>query len=242
MNAVVPVNRLRAIAAIDGVHKVTAGQPVKKMMDVSAAATGVNRPDINYPRTGDSGSGVIVGVIDTGIDVEHPDFIAADGNTRIIAIWDHTPDSTDVTQAVSAPAGFTYGTEWDAGLINGGYTTCAHRDTDGHGTHVAGTAAGNGSAASYAGPYTGLAPDAELLIVKLDFNNEKNRNSDTAVVDAINWIFQKAAAAGKPCVRSSASAPATPAAAGKDLLSRPTAPHPWLRQCPGQPRHRLRHQ
>lgn len=200
MTAVVPINKLRAIAAVDGVRQITAGQPVKKMMDVSAATTGVNLPDINYPRTDNSGAGAIVGVIDTGIDIEHPDFIDQYGNTRIIAIWDHTLDSTDVSQTVSPPAGFTYGTEWDATLINGGYTTCAHRDNDGHGTHVAGTSAGNGSAPSYAGPYTGLAPDAELLIVKFDFDNEKNRNSDTAVVDAINWIFQKAAAEGKPCV------------------------------------------
>ncbi|WP_136795484.1 S8 family serine peptidase [Desulfosediminicola ganghwensis] len=200
MTAVVPVNKLRAIAAVAGVHKITAGQPVKKMMDVSATATGVNLPDTSYPRSGDSGTGAIVGVIDTGIDIEHPDFIDAYGDTRIIAIWDHTLDSTDVTQTVSPPAGFSYGTEWTSPLINGGYTTCAHRDNDGHGTHVAGTAAGNGSAPSYAGPYTGLAPDAELLIVKFDFDNEKNRNSDTAVVDAINWIFEKAAAAGKPCV------------------------------------------
>ncbi|MCP4117889.1 MAG: S8 family serine peptidase [Desulfobacteraceae bacterium] len=200
MTAVAPVKKLNAIAATAGVRSLSAGHSVKKFMDRSAGPGGVNLPDTAYPRPGNTGSGVIVGVIDTGIDVEHPDFIDSGGNTRIIAIWDHTLDPVDVGGAASNPAGFTYGTEWPRTLIQQGYSSCLHRDKDGHGTHVAGTAAGNGSGASYGGPYVGLAPGAELLIVKFDFDNEKDRNTDTAILDSINWIYQKAAAEGKPCV------------------------------------------
>lgn len=202
MTAVVPVAKLHSIAAVAGVRKISAGQAVKKFMDLSAAAEGVNLPDTSFPRDENTGEGVIVGVIDTGIDIEHPDFIDDNGDTRILSIWDHTLDPEDVGGMTGKPMGFSYGTEWSYTQINQGYDGCLHRDKDGHGTHVAGTAAGNGSAAHYkhSGPYTGLAPEAELLIVKFDFDNEKDRNSDTAILDAINWIFQKAAAEGKPCV------------------------------------------
>ena len=199
MTAIVPVAKLKAIAAVAGVRKIEAGHSVKMLMDMGAGTDGVNLPNTVFPRNANTGTGVIVGVIDTGIDIEHPDFIDSNG-TRIISVWDHTLDTEDVNVDAYAPIGFTYGTEWPRGLIQGGYSACLHRDNHGHGTHVAGTAAGNGSAYSYAGPYTGLAPKAELLIVKFDFENEKDRNTTTAILDGINWIFQKAAAEGKPCV------------------------------------------
>ncbi|MCP3939969.1 MAG: S8 family serine peptidase [Desulfobacteraceae bacterium] len=200
MTAVVPLGNLTKIVALTGVRSIKAGHSVKKFMNKSSGIDGVNLPNTEYPRNHNSGKNVIVGVIDTGIDIQHPDFIDKNGNTRILAIWDHTLDSSDVSQKVSKPSGFSYGTEWPQTMIQEGYSGCAHRDKDGHGTHVAGTAAGNGSADSYGGPYTGLAPDAQLLIVKFDFDNEKNRNSDTNVLDAINWIFTKAEELGKPAV------------------------------------------
>jgi len=202
MTAIAPVAKLKAIAAVAGVRKIEAGNSVKLFMDVSAGPTGVNLPDTSFSRADNTGSGVIVGIIDTGIDIEHPDFIDDEGNTRILAIWDHTLDPEDVAYAASNPSDplYGYGTEWTQAQIQGGFATCAHLDKEGHGTHVAGTAAGNGRAPRYAGPYVGLAPEAELLIVKFDFDNEKDRNTETAILDGINWIFQKAAAAGKPCV------------------------------------------
>jgi len=200
MTALVPVSKLRAIAGTTGVRRVTAGKSVKKYMDVSAASTGVNIPDTSYPRAANTGQNVVVGIIDTGIDIEHPDFFDAMGNTRVVAIWDHTLDPSDVGNVVGNPTGFNYGTEWDSSIIQLGYSSCLHRDKDAHGTHVAGTIAGNGSASAYDGPYTGLAPEAKLLIVKFDFDNEKNRNTDTAILDGINWIYQKAAALGLPAV------------------------------------------
>ncbi len=200
MTALVPVNRLRTIANTTGVHRVTAGKSVKKYMDISAGSTGVNLPNTAYPRPANTGQNVVVGVIDTGIDIEHPDFIDSLGNTRIVAIWDHTLDPGDVGNVVGSPTGFSYGTLWNSTIIQQGYSNCLHRDNDGHGTHVAGTAAGNGSASALDGPYTGLAPEAKLVIVKFDFDNEKNRNADTYILDGINWIYQQAAALGLPAV------------------------------------------
>ena len=64
-------------------------------------------------------------------------------------------------------------------------------DSDGHGTHVAGIAAGNGS--SSASGYIGVAPDADIIFVKTTFQ-------DADIIDGITYIRQKAAAAGEPFV------------------------------------------
>ncbi|MGD9975585.1 MAG: S8 family serine peptidase, partial [Desulfatirhabdiaceae bacterium] len=200
MTAQAPLDRLDGIAALHGVHRIEAGRAVKTMMDISTGKDGVNLPQTAYPRTGNTGKGVIIGIIDTGIDIGHPDFIDSLGQTRILSIWDHTLDQEDVGGIAENPDGYSYGTEWRREIIQQGYGMCLHRDYDGHGTHVAGTAAGNGRADSYQGPYIGIAPESELLVVKFDFDNVKDRNSDTMILDGINWIFQQAASAEKPCV------------------------------------------
>lgn len=201
ITAIAPVSKLPAIAALAEVHRLEAAHPVKLFMDQSAGPIGVNLPHLVFPRSANTGRGVMVGVIDTGIDIEHPDFIDEQGHTRVAAIWDHTLDPSDVGGIAPNPTGFTYGTEWTQTQIQGGYASCLHRDRDGHGTHVAGTAAGNGRAPTSDNTrFTGLAPEAGLLIVKFDFDNEKNRNTSTAILDGINWIFQKATMLGKPAV------------------------------------------
>ena len=87
---------------------------------------------------------------------------------------------------------YDYGTVWNSTAIDAG--TTRQEDTYGHGTHVAGIAAGNGRA--YGGtvaPYTfvGVAPEADLVIVNTDF-------STGGVIDAVQWIQEKATAMGAP--------------------------------------------
>jgi subtilisin family serine protease len=134
------------------------------------------------------GTGVIVGIIDTGIDFNHPDFKDSNGNTRIRSIWDMNQSSGS-----TVPQPYNYGIEWSAAQINA--SVCTHNDNAnyGHGTHVSGTAAGNGLAT---GKFEGVAPKAELIVVALNFNNTTN----PIYVDALSYIFTRATAAGKPCV------------------------------------------
>ncbi|MDE2490088.1 MAG: fibronectin type III domain-containing protein, partial [Elusimicrobia bacterium] len=142
------------------------------------------------------GTGVVVGIVDTGIDFKHLDFIKPGGSpgsyvSRVKYLWDQTQSSA---AGYGFPSGFAYGREaTEAQLesdINNGTNNFGEQDTDGHGSHVAGIAAGDGQTS---GAFTGLAPKADLVIVKTDFY-------DSDIIDGINYIVQKAAALGEPAV------------------------------------------
>ncbi len=146
-----------------------------------------------------TGRGVIVGVIDSGIDWRHGDFRKPDGATRIKALWDMSDD------AGSGPGGVGRGyteAQINAALQGGGQVN--EKDLDGHGTHVAGTAAGNGlgTGGSYApGTFAGIAPEADLVIVKA--TRSKDAGSSFARDDqiaAIRFIADQAAALNQPFV------------------------------------------
>lgn len=134
------------------------------------------------------GTGVVIGIIDTGIDFTHPDFQDSNGNTRIKYLWDQ-----NLAASANTPQPYNYGQEWDNLAIDSG-AAAAHNDLAhwGHGTHVSGIAAGDGSAVNN---FKGVAPNADIVFVALNFNGYSQ-----GVVDAVDYIFAKAQAMGKPCV------------------------------------------
>jgi subtilisin family serine protease len=90
---------------------------------------GLNGIDTNY-----TGKGIIVGIVDQGIDFNHPDFKTNTGKTRVLRYWDHTVNGPN------PPQPYNYGTVWDSSSINNG--TCTSLETvTAHGTTVAGMAA-----------------------------------------------------------------------------------------------------
>lgn len=138
-----------------------------------------------------SGKDVIVGIIDTGIELQHPDFWHEDGSTRVLAIWDHLA----TTPEGQSPQPYDYGVEWTQQQINDGEST--HQDQPvyfGHGSTVSGTLCGNGGAI---GNFKGAAPKADIVVVSANFSSS---NFDMTIVDAIQYIFHIADTAGKPCV------------------------------------------
>lgn len=131
-----------------------------------------------------TGEGVIVGIIDTGIDFHHLDFRDPSDptKTRILSIWDQTD------RRGPHPEGFDYGTHWTNSNIEAtlaGQNVVRHQDRIGHGSHVTGIAAGNGSAV---GAYRGIAPDSDIIYVN-GLNN---------IVDAVSYIFSEAQKLGRP--------------------------------------------
>ncbi len=164
-----------------------------------------------------SGAGVIVAVIDSGIDYSHPDFRNADGTTRILNLWDQTIPSGSVADPLSvekenqafleAPARYFTGTEFSQAVINCAleqttererYEICPSRDISGHGTHVTGIAAGNGAASQ--GRYRGVAYESPLLVVKSGTPGESSFPRTTELMQAVDYCIRKAQEYGMPVV------------------------------------------
>lgn len=148
----------------------------------------------------ESGKGVLIGIVDSGIDYENPDFRNADGTTRIAALWDQTVETG------LPPAGYNVGTEFTSQQINAALQTAGReerfrlvpsRDISGHGTAVAGIAAGNGRG-SQGRRYRGVAPEAELLIVKMGIPGEYGFPRTTQLMRGVDYIIRKAEELKKP--------------------------------------------
>ncbi|MCA6364261.1 MAG: S8 family peptidase [Bacteroidetes bacterium] len=188
-----PVAALRAFAAEPGIleigHAPVALQLLNDTMRTQSHVDEVHN-GLAPLTQGFTGRNVVMGIMDSGIDFNHPDFKDSLGNTRIYALWDQR-DNTG-----PGPAPYNYGTLWTQAQINGG--NCTHNDLQyyGHGTHVSGIAAGNGRATAVRN-YSGVAPDAVIVAVAIDFTGA---NSPTAIADATAWMYAQAQTLGLPCV------------------------------------------
>ena len=127
----------------------------------------------NYPYGELRGKGIIIGFVDTGIDYTNILFKNADNTTRIISIWDQTIPG-------NPPEGYSYGSVYTQADINEALkspdplTIVPSQDNDGHGTFLAGVAAGNDQTGTV--DYIGGAPDAIIAMVKLRPASENIRN------------------------------------------------------------------
>lgn len=137
-----------------------------------------------------SGRGTVIAIIDSGIDYSHPDFRREDGATRILAIWDQSIPG-------NPPEPYNLGSVFTAEDINRALTQenrtaqlriVSELDSSGHGTHVAGIAAGNGRASE--GVYVGAAPEASLLIVKLAPSMQGGFPRTSELMQAIDWVVR----------------------------------------------------
>ncbi|MEW1638113.1 S8 family serine peptidase [Streptomyces sp. NPDC093801] len=162
--AIVPMDSLADLAAHPGVRRIVPATQLRPLLDRAQAK--VHVPDFRT-RTELTGKGVVVGIVDTGIDPRHPAFTG-----RIDRIWDQT-----VQGGEGVPEG-GYGVEF-----TGIGAATPSRDTEGHGTHVAGIAAGK----------DGVAPGARLVMVKTDFR-------DAHITDGIQYVFRVARDLGLPAV------------------------------------------
>jgi subtilisin family serine protease len=186
VTARLPVSSLDELETTEGLLRIRAARLLQPSLDQAVDAAQVRSVWNGSPAF--TGQGVLVGIIDSGIDWTHDDFKTTAGQTRIKAIWDQYGIGTP-------PTGFFYGAEFSESQINSG--TLTEEDISGHGTHVAGIAAGNGRASS--GSYRGVAFNADLLIAK-PYDDTQGGFPENKTIDAMNYMAQKAQTLGRPIV------------------------------------------
>lgn len=135
-----------------------------------------------------TGRDVLVAVLDSGIDYYLDDFRNPDGSTRIAALWDQTLDRVFTPEEINAAL--------DTGSRSQARELLPSFDASGHGTAVAGIAAGNGRGSG--GAYRGVAYEAGLLVVKLKTAMAGGFPRTTELMRAANFAVTKAVELGKP--------------------------------------------
>jgi subtilisin family serine protease len=188
-----PLNRVKELGRIADIKRIESNdlklQPMNDQMIRNNHAYEV-QAGFNMPE-GYTGDGVVVGIIDEGIDFTHPDFRDAYNQTRIKYLWDQ---SIIATNATLSPMPYGYGKEYIGSQID--TATETHDSQFSHGSHVAGIAAGNGRAMNN---YTGVAPNSDIIIVKMNLDRPQDEFLSN-LVDAIKYIFDHADAMGEPAV------------------------------------------
>ena len=147
-----------------------------------------------------SGEGVLIGVVDSGVDYRHPDFRREDGTSRILKLWDQSAPE----EKGRPPEGYFLGAEYDGEEINRalelpeeeGSLLVPQRDLSGHGTAVLGIAAGNGRASG--GVYRGVAYKSDMIVVKLGIPRENSFPRTTELMQGVDYLVRQALAMGKP--------------------------------------------
>ncbi len=208
---------LERLAEHSGVLKMSFGEESEPMLDRSIPDIRANQIWSFSSGTfgGMTGKNVIVGILDTGIDFRHPFFLKTTSpkTTRILRIWDPGLQAEADSERSPNPArltGSTYGVEYTDEMINAvlqerelilpGKTApidVRHRDCNGHGTHVASIAAGDGRDKFR---FIGVAPEADLIVVKYLFLQEHPRvgvpparvGYDQIFRDAVSYVLNVA--------------------------------------------------
>ncbi|HEV7858636.1 MAG TPA: S8 family serine peptidase [Pyrinomonadaceae bacterium] len=217
------VERLPELAALGSVRKLSAATFLHPLNDRARFQVGIDN-FLNQRVVSQTGHGVVVGIIDSGIDFRHQDFtVPGTGGrqTRVKALLDMTSYGTaQAGQPIPADPGWDYTLPGATATIGHLYTEAdintalqsakpasqtsdvvKERDKNGHGTHVAGTAAGNGMSSPTPGTYAGMAPDADLVIVKASRQNDGTDNfGNDDIINALKFVQQKAAELGEPFV------------------------------------------
>lgn len=182
-----------------------------------------------------SGSGILVGMVDTGIDYTNPAFLNTGRTSKIRFIWDQTIDSG------KQPEGFAYGSEYskedidNALLYENPLDILPSRDDVGEGTAMAAIAAGNESPES---AFTGIAVNAGLVVVKLkpakdylkDFYGIPGNAlcyQQTDIMMGIQYLIRKAEQLQMPIAICLGLSSSQGAHDGQDLMSR------YLEECGG---------
>ena len=170
-------DRIEALASLPEVEFVEKPKSLYFQTDVGRQVSCIDAvQEAPYDLTG---RGVLVGIVDSGIDLTNPDFRNEDGTTRIAALWDQADreyTSEEINEFLNA---------------EGTVQPPLSADSSGHGTAVAGIAAGNGRG-SEGRRYRGAAPESELVIVKMKSPQPGGFPRTTEIMTGVDYLIRKA--------------------------------------------------
>lgn len=199
-----PLSRLEDIAAVPHVRWIDPRDLLRPTLDVSLSEIRARNTSVALK---EKGRGVIVGVVDEGLDYLHPAFRdpADSKRTRILAFWDQMG-----TGGVVPPGFEKLGVEYDSAALEVLLDAESPPWTRGfHGTHVAAIALGNGQVSGKPNPvpgkYIGVAPEAKLICVGVPASHvmppqRMGHHHDTYICRGFKYIFDKAKALQRPVV------------------------------------------
>lgn len=144
-----------------------------------------------------TGRGVLIGIVDSGVDYRHPAFLTADGKSRILRLWDQSIPG-------NPPEGYATGTEYTNEEINEalslsvqeGRRLVPSEDVSGHGTAVLGVAAG--SDFSRGSVNRGVAYESDLLVVKMGIPRQDSFPRTTELMQGVDYLVRQAIRMGRP--------------------------------------------
>lgn len=218
VTARIPVDKIEEIRQKKFVKSMKASQRVRPCLERTLAEIGNDSTALMTGALAEGGKGVIVGIIDFGMDFAHKNFLDETGHSRVLAIWDQT-----AKQNSSSPSryGYDYGTLYTQEQINAAlkqkdpYRTLGYGpspddllQTGAHGTFVADVAAGNGNA-SVGSVGKGVAPNADIVFVEVSTKCVDASDADVVgnsfgdsvqLAEAIKFIFALAEERKQPCV------------------------------------------
>jgi subtilisin family serine protease len=195
---------LRRLLALSSVIAIEERHVLRPLLDVSTAAIGAPAA---RAETGLDGSGVLVAIVDTGLDIRHADFRHPDGSTRIAALLDLSVPRGNLHPELPDYGGGAIWLRPDvdtllaAEAIGQMSTAISEKDTEGHGTHVAGIVASDGLATGRGFPpgrYVGVAPGADVITVQATHGD--STFSDADVVTGCRFAVDEAQRLGRPVV------------------------------------------
>ncbi len=195
--AQIPVAVLPSFIKTEGIRYIQLDVPVSRNLDSARKASHVDSVQagigLAHPFLG---NGVVVGIVDAGFDYSSPSLWDTGGSYyRVKRVWAQKDGSG------TAPSGYSYGTEYtdSAALMAAG----TDKDSMSHGTHVTGIAAGSGIGGSTGDNhrFRGIAPLSDLVLVGIMPAQQQWINGGGSdVIDGMHYIYNYAAAQGKPAV------------------------------------------
>ncbi len=190
--ATVPENRINELSLIPEVEYIEKPKSLYFQRLASKRISGVTRVQEGMVQDALLGKGVLVGIIDSGIDYMDSEFRTVDGETRILGIWDQSIPG-------NPPDGYGMGTEYIEEEINQAIiqrtanislqdSAVPSQDNTGHGTAVAGIAVGR----------NGVASESQIVVVKLGVSRVNGFPRTTELMQGLDYLVRKALEWGKP--------------------------------------------